>query len=145
MSTIVFFDLGDTLVVTPPGGPLVLKVLPFVPEILKKLKHTQVGGAPLRLGVISNTGNETADSMHAVLQPTGLLGFFEPNLLLYSSVEHHDKTEKIFFEIAAQRAGVPPAKCVYVGEKDAERKVAELAGFRSSFHALHVFSVLGLV
>src|SRR5262249_10528527 len=96
MSVVVFFDLGDTLVVrqSDSNAPLALNVLPFVPEILKKLKHTQVDGAPLRLGVISNTGTETADTMHAVLKTAGLLGFFEPKLLLFSSVEHLDKTKK---------------------------------------------------
>lgn len=147
MSIVVFFDLGDTLVVPKidQGTLVALKVLPFVTKVLDKLKHTNVGGAPLRLGVISNTGNETGDRMRTLLQQAGLLGFFEPSLLLFSSVEHLDKTKKEFFQLAATRAGIPPAQCIYVGENADERRVAESAGFRASFHALHVFHVLGLV
>ena len=67
---------------------------------------------------------------------------FDPALLLFSSVEGIDKTQKAFFTSAASRAGVVVGRCVFVGESDAERSVAKLAGMNTSFHPLHAFEVL---
>jgi FMN phosphatase YigB (HAD superfamily) len=50
-----------------------------------------------RLGIISNTGNETSASLHTLLSEAGLLQPFEPALLLFSSVEGKDKTQPAFF------------------------------------------------
>jgi FMN phosphatase YigB (HAD superfamily) len=148
MPPVLFFDLGDTLVVpqlAADNSLLSLRVLPFVPDILARLKSTKIDGVDLRLGVISNTGTETASRLHDVMAQANLLGFFDPALLLYSSVEKIDKTRKEFFQLAASRANTPPGQCVYVGENDGERQVAASAGFRTSYHALHVFHVIGLV
>ena len=144
MSITVFFDLGDTLVVSvpTPDNSLQLEVLPFVPEVLNKLKQT--AAAP-RLGVISNSGTESLDNLLTLLRKAELLDFFDQNLLLFSSVEGIDKTHKELFERAVKRAGEPPNRCVYVGEDEAERKVAASANMRTSFHALHVFHVLCLM
>ncbi|HEY4986261.1 MAG TPA: hypothetical protein VII39_06540 [Bradyrhizobium sp.] len=90
MSIVVFFDLGDTLVIpslSDDGSLLALKVLPFVPDVLDRLKHLKVNNAPLRLGVISNTGTETLSKMHSVMAEAELLDVFDPALLLFSSVE----------------------------------------------------------
>jgi hypothetical protein len=42
----------------------------------------------MRLGIISNTGQETTETMQRVLTDAGLYPFFvsEPRLLIYSSV-----------------------------------------------------------
>jgi FMN phosphatase YigB (HAD superfamily) len=74
-----------------------------------------------------------------------LLVFFDPNLLLFSSVEGLDKTRKEFFDLAAHRATTTPKQCIYVGESDAERKIAASAGFQTSYHPLHVFHVIDQV
>src|SRR5262249_47292685 len=135
------FDIGNTLavpVLSPSGGLVRLRVLPFVPDILMKLKQAQH-----RLGMISNTGTETIQHMKAVLVDCRLLHFFDPVLCLFSCVEGLDKTKKAFFELAAQRAGVASSRCVYVCEDQAERNTARSAGFEISFHPLHVFHVLG--
>lgn len=148
MSMVVLFDLGDTLVVPRLAGDGSLQALtpfPFVPEVLGKLGKTKVGGELLRLGVISNTGQEPDDKMRAVMAAAGLLGFFDAKLLFFSSVEHLDKRQKEFFQLAAERAGAAPDHCVYVGEDAAERQVAAAAGFRTSYHPLHVFHVIGVM
>jgi FMN phosphatase YigB (HAD superfamily) len=137
---VVFFDIGDTLAIpefSSSGSLQKLNVLPFVPDVLHKL-----AGSHCRLGIISNTGNETKASLHTVLSQAGLLQPFEPVLLLFSSVEGKDKKQPAFFALAAQRAGVPPKRCIYVGEDEAERTVAKSAGFQVSFHPLHVFHVV---
>lgn len=77
----VFFDLGDTLGTATVGGqpPRLIRfdVFPFILGVLADL---QAKG--LRLGVISNTGDENAPAMNAVLQPTGLLALLDPALLI---------------------------------------------------------------
>jgi len=148
MQIAVFFDLGDTLVIpqlSSSNSLEGLKVLPFVPEILTRLRQVNSDGSPLRLGVISNTGSETLESMHSVLGKAGLLNLFDPTLLLFSSVEGMDKTQTQFFDLAVQRGGLPPQRCVYVGESEAERKVAASAALRTSYHPLHVFHVIDLM
>ena len=122
MSVAVFFDLGDTLVIPrlSDDGPLLgLNVLPFVPDVLAKLRRTKTNDAVLRLGVISNTGTETLSKMRWLIAEAGLLDFFDPALLLFSSVEGIDKRRQQFFELASQRAGVPAEHGVYVSEDDA--------------------------
>lgn len=145
----LFFDIGDTLAVPTLTAARKLDkliVFPFVPEILTKLHATTgPGGSTLRLGIISNTGDETLVRMKEVLSDSGLLGFFEAGLLVFSSVEGSDKTSRKIFDAARARSGLGADRCIYVGENDAERTVAASAGFRVSFHALHVFHAIGQV
>jgi bacterial leucyl aminopeptidase len=83
--TVVFFDIGDTLgspkISPPPYHLESLNIYPYIPGILQQLKSDR-----LRLGMISNTGNETEASMKKVLEASGIYNFFDPNLLIYSSV-----------------------------------------------------------
>ena len=135
----LFFDIGDTLAtprLTSTGALAALDPFPFVPEILTRLK-------PLgRLGLISNTGSETMQSLQSLLIASALMPFFDPALLLFSSVEGKDKSQRAFFELAVQRAGLLPSRCVFIGEDAAERAVARSAGLVVSFHPLHVFHVV---
>ena len=146
---IVFFDIGDTLAVpelTAAGAVHKLLVFPFVADVLEKLHATNgPGGSAVRLGIISNTGGETIASMKTLLSGAGLLGFFDEGLLVFSSVEGVDKSTHEIFDRARARADVAANRCIYVGEDEGERKVASTAGFRVSFHPLHVFHVLGQV
>ncbi|AMY06916.1 HAD hydrolase [Luteitalea pratensis] len=144
--TVVFFDLGDTLGVgrVGAGGSITgFDPFPFATDILKRLKDPPPSGLGLRLGVISNTPTgTTAANMAAVLGAAGVLAFFDPALLLYSSVEGLDKTKKAFFTLAASRAATSPQRCVFVGEDASERTVASSAHFATAFHPLHLFHVL---
>ncbi len=143
---VVFFDLGDTLGVpkfSAAGGLQSFSVFPFAFDVLRRLRGaTPPAAAKRRLGVISNTGAETAETMHSVLQAAGLLELFDPALLLFSSVEGIDKSSPQLFTRAAQRAGVPAKRCVFVGENEQERKVATVAKLAVSFHPLHAFHVV---
>ncbi len=65
----------------------------------------------------------------------------EPHLCLFSSVEGLDKSQPAFFKLARERAAVPVAHCLFVGESASERAVATSAGFRASplpLHTLHL-------
>jgi FMN phosphatase YigB (HAD superfamily) len=109
------------------GSLEALAVLPFVLEVLGKLKRIRAGEAKVRLGVISNTGVETREKMLALMTKAGLLDVFELQLLLFSSVEGIDKSQRRFFQLAAQLADAPERHCVYVSESDSEREVAEFS------------------
>ena len=145
MDIAVYFDLGDTLVISVPGdaGSLQsLSVLPFVPQVLSELRSRGNSGNTLRLGVISNTGDKSLDSMLGLLSAANLLNVFDEDLLVFSSVEGMTKDNPQLFTRAAARARLSPQSCVFVGESEKERKVAESVGFRVSFHPLHVFHVV---
>jgi FMN phosphatase YigB (HAD superfamily) len=135
----VFFDIGDTLaspVVT--GGRLTgLRVYPFVADVLQQME-----GANVSLGLISNTGTETAQSLRDLLEDAELLPFFRGHMLLFSSVEGLDKSDPAFFELARDRAGVPAARLLFVGESEAERAVAKSVGFQVSPHPLHALDLV---
>jgi FMN phosphatase YigB (HAD superfamily) len=128
---VVFFDIGDTLATASNDatGQLVLNVLPGVPEILDQLQQ-----AGLRLGLISNTGSETTETMRRALADANLYPYFaaEPQLLIYSSVVHMKKDSPEIFRLACEQAGLAdtPERCVFVGESATERTFAFQAGLR---------------
>jgi beta-phosphoglucomutase-like phosphatase (HAD superfamily) len=143
---VVFFDLGDTLakaVVSPTTHRLNrLEVLPGVLEVLQALRAAQV-----RLGLISNTGDEPQANLAHVLQQSGLAPFFpEAQLLLYSSVTGLKKDSPAVFKEAAKRAGnaATPSRCLYVGENPQERAFAAAAGWRVVAGPQEVPTALGL-
>lgn len=129
ISPVVFCDIGDILgVVTPPPPPLErLDVFPFVAESLEKLCAN--GN---RLGIISNTGEQTAASLNKVLRDVGVLNYFEKDLLIYSSVVKLTKDSPDIFRLAAKKAGLAdkPEMCLFVGEDPRERSYAAQVGFR---------------
>ena len=126
----IFFDIGDTLATASflaGGSNLVLTVLPGVITVLKKLRDRSI-----RLGVISNTPDSFTTSMMAQsLQNAGLLEFFLPELLIYSSVIGLKKDSVMIFCFAADRAGFAHDrnKCIFVGENMIERQFAKESGF----------------
>src|SRR4051812_18096606 len=82
----VFFDLGDTLGTPVIGGSpphlTGFDVFPFVPAVLADLK-----ARGLKLGVISNTGRDTRDTVNPILGQAGLLAHLDSGLLVYSGDE----------------------------------------------------------
>jgi FMN phosphatase YigB (HAD superfamily) len=140
----VFFDIGDTLA-SPhiTGGHLAgLDVYPFVPEILARMRAAGGNEFAVALGIVSNTGNETKASLNDLLDKSGLSALVDASLCLFSSVEGLDKSQPAFFVRAKDRAAVPSAQCVFVGEDAAERAVAASVGFRVSPHPLHALYLI---
>src|ERR671914_1508855 len=119
---VVFFDISGTLgsphISPPPFRLEGLNAYPFVTGVLGELRST---GA--RLGIISNTGNETSESMQKVLEESGLFDFLDPALLIYSSIVGLDKDSPDIFQLAVQRSGhaALPEQCLFVGEDSRER------------------------
>jgi len=53
-----------------------------------------------------------------------------------------DKSQPAFFGLARDRAAVPAARCLFVGENAEERAVAASVGFRVSPHPLHALHLV---
>ena len=85
----------------------------------------------VRLGIVSNIGQETEEDVRRVLEEAGLYDFFEPSLLVYGA-----KDSPEIFRHASERAGhsASPERCVYIGEDRNERGYAMEAGFRVASH-----------
>jgi FMN phosphatase YigB (HAD superfamily) len=140
----VFFDIGDTLA-SPrfiDGHLSALEVYPFVPEILTRLRVIGGQEPPVALGLISNTGNETAAVLDRVLVESGLSSLVDAALCLFSSIEGLDKSNPAFFGLARDRTALPAGRCLFVGEDAAEREVAKSVGFRVSPHPLHALHLI---
>jgi leucyl aminopeptidase len=103
-----------------------LDVYPQVPDVLQQLRDNGV-----RLGIVSNIGQETEEDVRRVLEEGQIYDFFEPNLLIYG-----EKNSPEIFRRAAERAGhsASPERCVYIGEDRDERGYALEAGFRVAPH-----------
>jgi hypothetical protein len=139
---VIFFDLGDTLgTAVLSGSPSRLTgfdVFPFVAPLLERL---QAEG--LRLGIISNTGDDAGSAVDAVLARSGILQFFGDGALrIYSRDVGLKKDSPEIFTRAATRAGVPAGRCLFVGENPVERGFAQEAGMRVCPHPLLVQEVL---
>jgi Haloacid dehalogenase-like hydrolase len=138
---VIFFDLGGTLgvpVLSPPPIHLVgFNVFDFAQPVLEELHRRG-----LRLGVISNTGEDGGKAVDAVLERAGILDFFEPALRIYSRDVGMRKDSPRIFLLAAERAGEPAGRCMFVGEDPTERAFAEQAGNVTVPHPTLVTDVL---
>ncbi len=111
-----------------------LDVYPQIPAVLEELRDNDV-----RLGIVSNVGQETEENVRSMLEEARLYDFFEPNLLVYG-----EKNSPDIFRRAAEQAGhsATPERCVYVGEDRDERSYALEAGFRVAPHPRLAWEVL---
>lgn len=139
----IFFDLGDTLgTATVEGTPPHLTGFTLYPYTLDVLED--LSARVPKLGVISNTGNDSGEKVNAVLRPTGLLQKLDSQLLVYSFDEGVTKSSPEIFFHAARRAGLEatPERLLFVGEDAHERQVADSANWRVCPHPLLVGEVL---
>lgn len=131
--TTVYFDLGDTLgtpVLSPPPIHLIgFEVFDTAMPVLDELR-----ALGLRLGVISNTGDDDGVAVDAVLGAAGIRDCFEPELRIYSRDVGLRKDSPAIFTLAAARAGAAAAECLFVGENAAERGFARRAGMAAAPH-----------
>jgi|SRR6266571_3586044 HAD superfamily hydrolase (TIGR01549 family) len=139
---VVFFDIGETLAIahlTPDDRLARLETLPGVLQSLGRLKH-----AGFRLGIISNTGEETSQTMRRALSGAKLYDFFEPTLLIYSSEVNMKKDSPEIFRLASERAGfaTQPSHCLFVGDDQRERNFAADAGLQVATSPVEVAELL---
>ncbi|QDS94738.1 Bacterial leucyl aminopeptidase precursor [Roseimaritima multifibrata] len=121
---IVFFDLGDTLgspkLSPPPNVSLVgFDLYDYSIPVLRSLENR----SNVKLGIISNTGDDTKRVLDPILTGVGILPFFQDGLILYSGDGNPRKDSPIAFENAATLAGHAKSadRCVFVGEDASER------------------------
>lgn len=119
---VIFFDIGDTLATPTFSADGELLGFTVFPEVLQALEALRERA--LRMGIISNRGDIQAKTVTRALEECGLLGFFDPALVIYEK-----KDSPAVFAGAAKSAGVPPGQCIFVGENSAERNLALHAGF----------------
>ena len=139
--SVVFFDLGATLgtpVLSPPPVRLTgFDVFDFAVPVLDELRDRG-----LRLGVISNTGDDDGTAVDAVLGRADIRDLFEPALRIYSRDVGLRKDSAQIFLLAAARARVSPQECLFAGEDATERAIARQAGYHTAPHPLLVLAVL---
>ena len=126
----IFFDLGDTLVRARwAGNPPRLELEPFdfAAGLLARLRADGH-----RLGIISNTGDETGATIDALLAGIGLRDSFDGLLRLYS-FDFPDLQPKpapdLFVE--ARDRSEPGEHILFVGENEDERAAAAAVGFET--------------
>ena len=138
---VAFFDLGDTLgkpvLSGPPFHLIGFEVFEFTVPVLTELRDHS-----LRMGVISNTGDDGGAAVDTVLERVGIRDFFEPALRIYSRDVGLRKDSPEIFLLAAARAQADPHACVFVGEDPAERGFARAAGLLTAAHPLDVQAII---
>jgi len=121
----VFFDIGGTL---GERNATTNAFTPFSSSAgLMKSLRTQLG---LGIGIITTLGSLTNAEGLALLQTAGLANFVSPNAF----VSDHDagvaKPDVKIYKFAAQKVGVPIARCLFVGENLIEVIGAMTAGMK---------------
>ena len=93
----------------------------------------------IRLGIISDVGQETQEDVRRALEEGQIYDFFEPSLLVYGA-----KNSPEIFRRAAEQAGhsATPERCLYIGENREERSYALEVGFRVVPHPRLALEVL---
>lgn len=119
---VVFFDLGQTLVVTATR-----RLVPGAAVTLSQLR-----AAGVRLGIISNTANMTRAQILARLPTDFDLNLFEPALVLFSSEAGVEKPNPTIFSRAVAQAGVPARECLYCSEDLLETLAAQGVGMAAA-------------
>jgi FMN phosphatase YigB (HAD superfamily) len=110
---VVLFDIGNTLGALQNG-----KLVPFA-DTKAMLDGARALG--LELGVLTNVPPDwDAATIKALLETAGLAGYFAPAALITSTDAGSVKPERAIYEYAANRVGVPPAACLFVGEDQGE-------------------------
>src|ERR1044072_1250990 len=140
---VIFFDLDCTLGSARLDYPSYrLTGFDVYPHVGKILEHLRDNG--VRLGIISNTGDESAERINGVLEDAHIFGFFETGLLVYSSVVHYKKDSPEIFKLAVVKAGLSatPHQCMFVGEDRRERGYALEAGLLVAPHPTLAWDVL---
>lgn len=125
----VFFDIGDTLGTV---NPATLTLTPFSDTVTLLTKVRDV--IQLRIGVITTLGTLTEANAHQILQNAGLAAFLDP----LGMVSEHTpgspgvpKPDPAIYHFAAERFGLQPVECLFVGENLAEVIGAQTAGFQA--------------
>jgi FMN phosphatase YigB (HAD superfamily) len=123
----VFFDIGGTL---GERDPTTNSLIPFASSI--KLLTAVRNDIHLRIGVITTLGPLSNGQGHDLMERAGLSGFLDPQ----GFISEHDtgevaKPNRLIYQFAAEKVGVPIDKCLYIGENLIEVIGALSAGMQA--------------
>ena len=123
----VFFDIKDTLgYVDSPGHLVTYK--PSTRDLLETTRDI----LGLRIGLITNLpANVSADLGRKMVEDAGLLEFIDRDDIVINHDAGADKPAPEIFAYAADRLGLKPEECLFIGENFAEVMGAQAAGMRA--------------
>lgn len=123
----IFFDVRDTLgYVDRPGHLVTYK--PSTSDLLKTVSES----LGLRVGVITNLPRDVSSEMgRRMLEEADLIRFIDPQGIVTNHDAKIDKPDPRIYRYAAERMGLKPEECVFVGENFAEVLGAQIAGMQT--------------
>ena len=129
--TVIFFDFARPQ--REPDLSAGTVRFPYYPllRVLQMLARPQ--SEELKLGIIAETQEgETGKHIEGLLKKAGILGYFQPELLICTSVVGHRKDSLEIFKIAVVSAGLSatPHHCLFVGDDINEQTCAMEAGMQ---------------
>jgi FMN phosphatase YigB (HAD superfamily) len=123
----VFFDIGGTLGERDANTGAFHAYVSSA-SVLKKVRDL-VG---LRVGIITTLGGQMSDDdARAMLGAAGLADFLDPAGFVSDNSAGAAKPNPAVYRFAAQKMGVPVARCLYVGESLVEVIGALAAGMKA--------------
>lgn len=123
----IFFDVKDTLGYVDRPGHLVT----YKPSTIDLLQTAQAPLA-LRVGIITNLPRDlSAEAGRRMIADAGIAKFIDPAGLIINHEVGLNKPDPAIFALAAERMGLTPQECLFVGENFAEVLGAETAGMQA--------------
>ncbi|HEX8283783.1 MAG TPA: HAD family hydrolase [Pyrinomonadaceae bacterium] len=122
----VFFDIGGTLGERDASGKF--KPFPSSAGLLRAMREA-VG---LRVGIITTLGGQLTDAEALeLLEKEGLRKSLDPDGFVSDNKAGAAKPDPAIYLFAAEQAGVPVGRCLYVGENLIEVIGAVAAGMKA--------------
>jgi len=124
----VFFDVKDTLgYIDRPGHLVAYKPSTF--DLLQTVQ-TKIGA---RIGIITNLPKDvSAEAGRRMISDAGIMKYLDPAGLIINHEVGIDKPEPAIFTLAAERMGLEPRECLFVGENFAEVLAAQAGGMHAT-------------
>ena len=125
--TVVYFDLGNTLVKRVPDATRPKAWIPGSREAL-----TQLRASGVRLGILSNTGNFSWEQVQADVLPEDFdVSLFDEDLIVVSSVVGAQKPDPAIFTYAIAQSGRPAGEILFITESVDHVIAAQATGMRA--------------
>jgi FMN phosphatase YigB (HAD superfamily) len=124
--SVIFFDLGDTLVKRGSEGQRRVWISD-APQALTRLHD-----AGFTLGVLSNTGPFTWEEILKNILPADFdTTLFDPKLIVVSSAVGAEKPDQRIFQFAIAQTGLPAGEILFVTETVEHVLAAQASGMRA--------------
>ena len=125
--TVVYFDLGNTLVKRVSDATRPTAWIPGSREALGQLRASGV-----RLGILSNTGNFSWEQVQADILPEDFdLSLFQEDLIVVSSAVGAQKPDPAIFTYAIEQSGRPAEEILFITESVDHVIAAQATGMRA--------------